>query len=75
MKTLFICNRQVMLARVVRYKAPLGVCGTCMEARGTAETELIEGSRKGTMAKLAAWTQWASAASGLLAQCAGRPGF
>jgi uncharacterized protein involved in oxidation of intracellular sulfur len=43
----------------VRNKAPIGVCGTCMDARGIAETELLEGSHKSTMAELTAWTQWA----------------
>ena len=52
-------NLQVMLGRVVRNSAPIGVCGTCMDARGIAETELIEGSHKSTMAELTAWTQWA----------------
>lgn len=52
-------NLQVMLGRVVRNGAEIGVCGTCMDARGLAETELIEGSRKSTMAELTAWTQWA----------------
>lgn len=52
-------NLQVMLGRVVRNGAEIGVCGTCMDARGIAETELIEGSRKSTMAELTSWTQWA----------------
>jgi len=52
-------NLQVMLGRVVRNGAAIGVCGTCMDARGIAETELIEGSHKSTMAELTAWTQWA----------------
>lgn len=52
-------NIQVMLGRVVRNKADVGVCGTCMEARGIAEAELIEGTRKSSLADLTAWTQWA----------------
>ena len=52
-------NLQVMLGRVVRNRAEIGVCGTCMDARGIAEAELIEGTHKGTMAELTAWTQWA----------------
>ena len=39
-------NLQVMLGRVVRNGAPVGVCGTCMDARGIAETELIEGATR-----------------------------
>ena len=52
-------NLQVMLGRVVRNGAPIGVCGTCMDARGIAETELLEGSHKSTMAELTGWAQWA----------------
>jgi uncharacterized protein involved in oxidation of intracellular sulfur len=52
-------NLQVMLGRAVRNGARIGVCGTCMDARGIAETELIEGSHRSTMAELTAWTQWA----------------
>jgi uncharacterized protein involved in oxidation of intracellular sulfur len=52
-------NLQVMLGRVMRNGAEIGACGTCMDARGIAEGELIEGSHKSTMAELTAWTQWA----------------
>jgi uncharacterized protein involved in oxidation of intracellular sulfur len=52
-------NLQVMLGRVVRNGAQIGVCGTCMDARGIAEAELIEGCHKSTMAELTTWTQWA----------------
>jgi uncharacterized protein involved in oxidation of intracellular sulfur len=50
-------NFQVMLGRVARSGAQIGVCGTCLEARGIAEIELIEGSHKSTLAELTAWTQ------------------
>jgi len=52
-------NLQLMLGRVVRNGAQIGVCGTCMDARGIAETELMEGACRSTMAELTAWTQWA----------------
>ena len=52
-------NLEVMLGRVVRSGAEIGVCGTCMDARGLAEAELIEGSHKSTLAELTTWTQWA----------------
>ncbi len=51
-------NVQVMLNKVIR-SGEVGVCGTCMAARGIADTDLVEGSRKSTMAELAEWTQWA----------------
>ena len=52
-------NVEVMLGRVVRNRAEIGVCGTCMDARGIAEVELIEGSHRGSMTELTTWTQWA----------------
>ena len=50
---------QAMLSRVVRNGAEIGACGTCMDARGIAEAELMEGARKSTLAELAEWTRWA----------------
>ncbi len=52
-------NLQIMLNRVVRGGGTVGVCGTCMDARGIAEAELIGGTTKSTLAELASWTQWA----------------
>ena len=52
-------NLQLMLGRVVRNGAQIGVCGTCMDARGIADPELLEGSHRSTLAELTAWTQWA----------------
>ena len=52
-------NLQLMLGRLVRNGAHIGVCGTCMDARGIADTELMEGARRSTMAELTAWTRWA----------------
>ena len=52
-------NIQLMLGRVLRNKGEVGVCGTCMDARGIAESELADGTRRGTLAELASWTQWA----------------
>lgn len=52
-------NLQLMLSRIQRNGGDLGVCGTCMDARGIAETELFEGARRSTLAELTSWTQWA----------------
>ncbi len=46
---------QLMLGKVLR-KGEVGLCGTCMEARGLRDDELIEGARRGSMALLADWT-------------------
>jgi uncharacterized protein involved in oxidation of intracellular sulfur len=48
-----------MLGMVVRRGGKVGVCGTCMDARGIADAELVEGSHRSTMVELAEWHQWA----------------
>lgn len=48
-------NVQLMLGKVLR-KGEVGLCGTCMDARGLRDEELIDGTRRGTMAQLADWT-------------------
>ena len=52
-------NVQLMIGKIARSGAEIGVCGTCMDARGLTDAELIEGCRRSTLAELAAWTQWA----------------
>ncbi len=34
----------------------VGLCGTCMEARGLSAAELVEGAQRGTLNQLAEWT-------------------
>ena len=34
----------------------VGLCGTCLDARGIKADELIEGARRSTLSELAAWT-------------------
>lgn len=48
-------NVQLMLGKVAR-KGEVALCGTCMDARGLRDDELIEGARRGTLAQLADWT-------------------
>ena len=38
-------------------KAPVAVCGSCMDARGIADAELADGTRRSSMEELANWTQ------------------
>ena len=52
-------NLQLMVDKVVRKGAEVGVCGTCMDARGITDAELIEGIHRSTLAQLGSWTQWA----------------
>jgi uncharacterized protein involved in oxidation of intracellular sulfur len=47
---------QTMLGAVVRHHGAVGVCGSCIDARGIAESELAEGARRSTMDELTAWT-------------------
>lgn len=44
-----------MLGKVAR-QGEVGVCGTCMDARGLLDTDLIEGAPRSTLAQLAEWT-------------------
>ena len=53
-------NIQIMLGRVLRNKGEVGVCGTCMDARGITDSELADGARRSTLAELTSWTQWAA---------------
>jgi len=48
-----------LLGMVTRRDGAVGVCGTCMDARGMAETELAEGTHRSTMDELTTWAQWA----------------
>jgi uncharacterized protein involved in oxidation of intracellular sulfur len=50
---------ELMLRGVTRRGGEVGVCGTCMDARGIADTELAEGTRRSTLEQLTDWTQWA----------------
>ncbi len=53
-------NLLVMLNKVIRAaEGSVGVCGTCMTARGIADAELVEGSHKSSMVELAEWSEWA----------------
>lgn len=52
-------NVEVMLRGVTRSNGEIGVCGTCMDARGITEVELAEGSKRSTLDELTNWTVWA----------------
>ena len=52
-------NVQLMIGKATRAGAEVGVCGTCLDARGIADTELAEATHRGTMAELSSWTRWA----------------
>lgn len=50
-------NIELMLGAVVRKGGEIGVCGTCMDARGIGDTELVEGSQRSSLEELVEWTQ------------------
>ena len=52
-------NIEVMLKAVTRNKAEIGICSTCMDARGIADAELMEGARRSSLEELVDWTLWA----------------
>jgi uncharacterized protein involved in oxidation of intracellular sulfur len=70
-KTLFGCgvagqqtpngyyNLERMVVTAVRRGAEVGLCATCMDARGITEDQLVEGTRRSSLEHLAEWTGWA----------------
>ncbi len=52
-------NVEVMLGAIMRRGGEVGVCGTCMEARGIADEDIASGARRSTMEELTDWTLWA----------------
>jgi len=49
-------NLEKMLRPISRRGGAVGVCGTCMDARGITEKELAEGCLRSTMDELTQWT-------------------
>lgn len=48
-------NVQLMLGKVLR-QGEVALCGTCMDARGLSETDVIQGAKRSSLAQLADWT-------------------
>lgn len=48
-----------MVQVVAQHRGEVGVCGSCMDARGLQDADLVEGSRRSTLEELADWTLWA----------------
>lgn len=49
-------NVETMLKLITRQGGEVGVCGTCMDARGIAEADLTPGTRRSTLDEWAGWT-------------------
>jgi uncharacterized protein involved in oxidation of intracellular sulfur len=48
-----------MLSGFMRRGGTVGVCGTCLDARGIGEGDLVAGAARGTLDQLTEWTVWA----------------
>jgi uncharacterized protein involved in oxidation of intracellular sulfur len=48
-----------MLVSALHHGAEVGLCGTCMDARGIDDSEIVEGTRRSSLEELADWTLWA----------------
>lgn len=51
-------NIERMLRAVTHRGGEIGVCGTCMDARGLTDDELAEATHRSTLDELTEWTQW-----------------
>ena len=52
-------NVEIMLHGIARSNAEVGVCGSCMDARGITDSELTDGAKRSKLEQLADWTVWA----------------
>ena len=52
-------NLERMLRGLAAKEVPIGACGTCLDARGLIDADLLSGAHRSSMAELAAWTLWA----------------
>ena len=52
-------NIERMIKGLILSKTPVGVCGSCIDARGFAESDLTEGVHRSSMDELTDWTIWA----------------
>ncbi|HLF06975.1 MAG TPA: DsrE family protein [Thermoplasmata archaeon] len=50
---------ETMLKGLAQRGASVGVCGTCMDARGIKEEELAEGTKRSSLDQWTEWTVWA----------------
>ena len=52
-------NLNHMLTVVVQHGGEVRVCGSCMDARGIVDAELVQGARRSSLEELTDWTLWA----------------
>lgn len=49
-------NIEVMIGNVIRHGGVVGICGSCMDARGISESDLIDKTYRSSLDELAEWT-------------------
>ena len=49
-------NMESLLQALAGHGSAIGVCGSCMDARGISADDLVEGVRRGNLDELAAWS-------------------
>jgi uncharacterized protein involved in oxidation of intracellular sulfur len=49
-------NLESMLKVLGNHGGSIAVCGTCMDARGITEQELVDGARRSSMDELTSWS-------------------
>ncbi|WP_440313079.1 DsrE/DsrF/TusD sulfur relay family protein [Leucobacter chromiireducens] len=52
-------NTGKQITGVVRKGGEIGLCATCMDARGLSDDSLLDGAHRSSMQELTAWTSWA----------------
>jgi uncharacterized protein involved in oxidation of intracellular sulfur len=52
-------NLYRMVQALAVKRSPIGVCGSCMDARGLKPEDLVEGAKRSCLEELTDWTQWA----------------
>ena len=48
-----------MLRAIINRDGKIGVCGTCMDARGLSDADLLPETHRSSLAELTDWAQWA----------------
>jgi uncharacterized protein involved in oxidation of intracellular sulfur len=48
-----------MLASAAHHGAEIGLCATCMDARGVTDTMIVPEARRSSLDEVADWTLWA----------------
>lgn len=49
-------NLELMLHPILRHQGQIGVCGSCMDARGMTDGEMAEGCHRSSLEELTNWT-------------------